>query len=1436
MEEQPPIELNYAGEAPKKDDPSLDSRLLRVKLPKGYKAKRGTLSLKAAPGNTEGLPLRVRAGTEDYRETEVVFRAELDIQAIQKIWHTVDAAALPKEHKVLITVETEPPPKRAKQTAKCRTVATINLNSIRWKWWPLERDENGAVVAGKPEENTPVRIEIDGTDLHGFKLEVWREKKGPKGYERQESDFTHYLAPEEPRVSFKIVKPKPVPSDIEAGKDQSEIETIWWAQKLDEGEAILKDLPIDTTIRVRAWPASSIRKHRLNDRPLTTPDDAPQLAVREIPLKLECKKYKTRVLTPNPDEPPVELSDPRPWEDCINAEIQLFDDSGGKERYCDEEVEWKLLPGKDGKFSGTVSYEGNKGLHNGTWKMRESGKVAFRFVPEKHNALFLQKKDGVQHYAQFEVRLKDPATGALSPVIPPADKSAGKGAPTFVLDWAPKFDLGLFKLPFFTKTDAPMNLEPEQKDEDVKPLVLKLDEKQSISYRNVFRHGGTIQLGPIVPWELEEGGKLEIPMQHYRLVVGDGSRKPDEKAQIHKVEASKQAAWPETATFPARPGAAARTETADLKCKAPLHPEMVERFHSLRKQAASLDPALRTPAAGGWEDGRYRKLVAKFEEEALRYFCEAEFDTLRKDGKGIRVTLGAMSSFLDSERAAWELLPDAISLHRDVYKRYEDTLVNGYFDILGFKYFKEKLKVLSDALGSTRAGRFLLDFLFPDRIISAGFEKAQTAVLKSRLAVWIGNRLQEAIAKNNDEVGKAAAALTEPTTARTEAVATFERAISQCEQHASSLAGDAASFASSARATASRLRELRAQGVTGDALRESMRTQLTELQESWKKFMQARDKFRASVPAAVGHYKAAAVAEAKVSAAQLNVDLQNHTSRTLAGLNSDYEKLLTQTELKPDAAEKFMSDVAARPDSTAECVNLKSTAADKTATAISGHQQSLERLVKDHYEMMGNLKADVEANLNREIALPASDTDVITQGFARLRDTQIAAAVQDSQNEMTRLTEEAADFLGKARQLANLKIDISYKRWFSTWKSLEEKLEDKMNDPNTSLESQMNVMLNDNVPQPPSETDIVGAAFDMALSAINGFKSFVMSVMSWLVKAVAKVGWAVFWVIGVLLRVLLATLVLLLTFVRSMLGKWAEMIASVFEWLREFGGGKFSCLSAAAFQKADEVTRGAGGADLFAFPYLKEVDLARQVKHMGEEFSKEPEWADKAKQAVRGLFRTGYDDYYPGQIQATRLCFYELAKTVFTRKTLETPPIDDLDEAGHLAFLQAETCGNIKRQIAGYARKIANAANDQNAFYGGYWAELKDTRGFNSISLDITLSMAGWGGAWLFRIAGCILAIAGIVGVVVTEGLGIPLYLGTVTGCFAAAEVADLITATSRLMCALLGYYPYASAYPRDVALLPGIYHAMIFKPKGSKLAAASTADLMGKSHIDFGY
>jgi hypothetical protein len=1457
------IEINYDAEMEEfgSETDAGDARFVRVRI-KNRNIVPGSLELlppdpeDQTSGDFLACPVQIRAGTPDYtelyegRDRTARFRAELDLPSIMLAWTTVqEAAKEPRRFCIKVTLEANQ--RYPKEDCIRYGRVKINLNTIRWTWTPLIRDREGApaVQNGDAQDDTPIEVDIDGTDKNGFRLEVERGVLREDGeYEAAKSDFTHYLSPDG-KVNQDILFLTPEPWDPTIQPTQ-QIVTTWWTKNLPADHPLLNNLPMETSIRVQAFKEHSIKK-RAPKKYL--PEDLPRLAIRELPLHLGLRKWEATVITPDPQKAPILLEGDRPWEECIHAEVQLF--AGINPKSVENTiVEWSLPA--DSQKVGTVSYGGQTNLTSGEWKVDDQGRVEFIFCPTRGNALFLDSKQGTQYYANFNVRLKqgrDPDKAKIPSSKTPNDKKQ----PSFKLDWAPKFDLAVFKLPFFIDPTQPLDLETDPKPDEVKAIPLSLSAEETEGYQNIFRRGGTILIRPVVKWDTAgDGNTTDIPLQHYRLAVGDQAREAARKKGITEsrkllsVDTDSSGAWPDTVTIPSQPNENPAEQPVTVHPEIPLHPEIVERFRVINEKSTKLDSTVASNAGlteksnlAGWTN-RFHDHGLKFGEQAVRYFCESPSEILCTNGKGIRAGLGAMAGFFDQATAAWDLLGDAIGLHRQIYKRFEDTLINFYFDVFGWDPIKKKLEPLRKAIEGLPGGKYLLDLLFPDRIVARGYDKFQSAVLKSRLAAWVGSNLQALSKKNKDAIEETEKAIVAAERASEEAGRGFDKEVQKCGDHAANLQQEVDAFIQTAQTVQNQAQQLRASGVSGQALRTQNQSFLAQLNAAWARVLETRTRWRASLGSAIDHFKAGASAASQKTAASLEKELQNQNQGFLDTVSKEYSEIVDKEDLEAEKLKEFMDELTKGPD-RGQGLAARSEATAALHDSLASGNATLGDLVNQYDQTWRGLAQRYEALSGKPFG-PGVPVPNVGDEVSSYLERQVAPEVQKAHAESASAKENANDLVGRVNDITGRRFDRILDYWLSFFKVLEDRMEDAESQANMPLQGQMDEFLSKNEPATPDSSDLLGELVDTVISAVNGVKNLIMNVLSKIMSLVKQVGWGILWLIILLLRGLFAVISLLLTFVRGALGKWAELIASVFEWFREAVGGKFSALTSDAFTTSSGVLKDSGSPALFDFPYRQEIDLSRRVKSAAEEYSKQPVWVDQAKQGISALFRSGYEDYYPAQVQATRAFFFNLCQQALNRNNLEKPCLDSNDESARFGFLVLDAQHSLKRQVANYQRALDDAGKDSTGFAAGFWAELKDARGFNALDLDIIISWVGWSSALVFRFTGCVLALAGVFTLLFTApvaAVAAPVEAGvlgleavTVFGLFKAADFTDFITTSSRTILGLVSYYPYATAYPRDAVLMPALFYAMAFRPADTRFNASDVNSIIGESHIDLGY
>ena len=1446
------IEINYDAELEEfgSESDAGDARFVRVRI-KDRNVVPGSLELlppdpeDQTSGDFLACPVQIRAGTPDYtelyggRDRTVRFRAELDLASIMLAWNTVqEAAKEPRRFRIKVTLEATR--RYPKEDCTRYGRVKINLNTIRWTWTPLIREKEGApgVQNGDEQDDTPIEVVIDGTDKNGFRLEVERGVLQENGeYEAAKSDFTHYLSPDG-KVNQDVLFLDPVPWDPGIQPTQ-QIVTTWWTKNLPADHPLLNNLPMETSIRVQAFPEHSIQKRAPK---IYLPGDLPRLAIRELPLHLGQQKWEATVLTPDPEEAPILLTGDRPWEECVDAEVQLY--AGiNPSSVAGTIVEWSFAPGSE--QVGTVTYNGQKNLTKGEWTVDDQGQVSFTFCPTRANALFLDSKEATQYYANFDVRLKQGGDSDKAK-IPSSETPDDKTKPSFKLDWAPKFDLGAFKLPFFIDPTKPLNLEQDPKPDEVNAITLTLSDDETEAYRNIFRSGGTILIRPVVKWDnAGDGNETDIPLQHYRLAVGEAARKKgkNESPNILAVDADSSGQWPDTVAIPSQPDEDPATEPLTLNPEIPLHPEIVERFRVINEKSAKLDSTVASNSGltgsqslSEWTN-QFHDHGLTFGEQAMRYFCESPSDILCTNGKGIRAGLGAMAVFFDQANAAWDLLADAIGLHRQVYKRFEDTLINFYFDVLGWKPIEEKLvKPISTAIEGLPGGKYLLDLLFPDRIIAGGFDKVLTKVLKSRLAAWVGSALPELVKKNAEAIEKAEEAVTAAERASESAGRGFERAAQQCGDHAANLQQDVDAFVQTVQTVQSQAQQLRASGISDEALQTQSQPLLAQLNAAWAKVIETRTRWRTALESVIEQFKSGGSAASQKAAASLEKELQNQNKAFLETASQKYSEIMGQEVVEPNKLQEFMQKLTQGPD-RGEGLTARNQAAAAAFNSVASSQATLVRIV-DQYDQTWQGLAQKYEELGGRSLTPGVPVSNVGDKVRSFLDQQIAPQVQIAQTEVANAKQTADDFVNRVNDISTRKYNNILEAWLALYRVLEDRMEDAESQGNMPLQQRMDKLLEQ--PPTPDPSDLLGQLVDIAKSAVDQAKKSVMSIVGKFMSFVGKFVWAVLWFITFFVRVVFAVISVLLTFVRGVLGKWAELMASVFEWFRDHALGKFSALTEGAFTAGSGVAKESGSPPLFDFRYQIETDLWSRLKSAAQDASKQPDLAEQLKQGVSTLFKTGYDNDYPAQVEATRTFFFDLCRLkILNRDNLEKPCLDSNDDAARFGFLVLDAQNNLKRQIASYQQAMDDAGKDTISFGSGFWAEVKQDRGYNALDLDIVIAWVGWGIALLFRFIGCLLAIAGLFGLIATAPAA-PVAAGlfgldavTVIGLFTSADLVDFLTTGSRTIIALVSYYPYAFAYPRDATLMPALFYAMAFRPADSRFTASNVNSIIATSKVD---
>jgi hypothetical protein len=1482
MQEQPPIELNYAGEAAATVDHSLDSRLLRVRLPTGYKPKTGTLRLSVRASTAPGLPIRIRANTVIYQENEVVFRAELDIAAIEQKWRTVEAAAK-ISHAIVISVDTDPPANRPTQTAKCATIATINLTSIRWKWWPLEKSADGSIREGAMEENTPITVDLDGTDRHGFRLQLRREKKQKTGYVRADSDFTHYLAPEEDRVTFKVLAPEKIPWKLDPSENQQQIETTWWAQKLDANASLLNELPIETTIRVRAWPNRSIVRHRSGDRPLTNPDDAGQLATREIPLVLGVAKWKLRLLRPDPRELPALLETERPWEEGFEVEVEIFDDSKADAMRLmkNQEVAWKIRPVGENTFSGVVSTDVQKDATNGTWQTDDKGRVIFKFCPTKNNALFLMPTDGQQFYAEFDVSEKNAAASKTAQrgagvagssddtsKIPSAENPQDKKPPSFALEWAPKFDVQLFKLPYFT---AESRLDPDAipDRETVKAIPVTLDKEQILIYRKVFRLGGVVTFSPSVPIGGANERSVSKELKDFRLIIGSAPREfvrmepvaPENSAK-KSAEPNDERTSPRKIVVPDSPRAKKSREKPEdlpLNIETLPHRDVVTLLNTIVDVTKTMGGAFtkssglaesKKPIPGDMPD--FAGLGTEFRLMAIdRFASAAQVDLVVC--KPTFFTLKAAAHYLPTCHRSWDVLGDAVQLHRIAYKRTIDNSINFLFDFVFCDEVAEQMNKRFGNIITKLKDKTGID-LGQVRKIKLLHETIQTAALRSVLSGFkrVLEGHVEGLAKKliqlRGEFSQYAGELAQLQTAITHAENNLNRAVSEFQEHTRNLTSlskkgrelleEFRSIAPGQRRAAISSFNDRAQRLIDEALDAKGKwvgtsqvirahvaggTSPDSLQTLLKKkiFLEAKaTSLELEVTAAQAQQRHVQKAVYSMQQAEdlslgTNAPTAAEVGQVVGGaklaiVKEKMEEALEQLRIEPPSAlTKKGSRVLESLDARAESV-------------FAGYKASCERTLE------GFRAVATEADGLKQLrAIGDSDTWV-SQVPSALNPGDSALDFSTELQDVARLAEQTKDTItscGEASAAVRRRVERHVDGLSGAWKAQQDMMAENLSDGVKAGKEHIFQFL-DETQQNPTEgppakkpTGMDEGWFDWAirkvLDTVDWLASLFKSAFAWACNKVTRlpdlirfVFWLLMYAVNLVLRLV------------ALLGaKVFELLLAVIDFCRS-NYGTITYLQKKAHEAGSEclsITDSAhpgapAGSALFTFPY-SEFQLLERWMNSSKESHDKLRWEEEQMDET---LRTGYEDYYPRALGEARGCYHRLCKSLLSLETLKSPPVEDSpDDALDIATASVT---KLQSHIAQFLQSFADAApREKDASFTESFRRLRQKPKWTSVDWDTLADWIGFCFSWVFRLVALLVAFF-----TWWTGAGVAISAGM---WLTAASLGSAVAAVGRLVPSLFCYYCYTTAYPRDVVVLQAAIHASLFLPKDRRFKVTSSAD-----------
>ena len=241
------------------------------------------VSVETSPtGVIEVTPVASAAGPDPVLE----FRAQLTAEALAD-------PHLPERTKepVKVTFVARPQPDRPGAAApaeirrQCEVLIEVPAGTIHW----LDEDTANST-------DQVLHLEADGESQ--LRLRVWLDQYDPESqrvvYDPEKVEFTHWTGPEVPAEVFTYA-PDDRPDQV-AGADNNRERTRWMV-RVPLPDADHPDLvpPIDTHIRVRAWPRGSISR---SPGAIETSPDAKKLGEAHVPIVLEPSKVVCQLVEP----------------------------------------------------------------------------------------------------------------------------------------------------------------------------------------------------------------------------------------------------------------------------------------------------------------------------------------------------------------------------------------------------------------------------------------------------------------------------------------------------------------------------------------------------------------------------------------------------------------------------------------------------------------------------------------------------------------------------------------------------------------------------------------------------------------------------------------------------------------------------------------------------------------------------------------------------------------------------------------------------------------------------------------------------------------------------------------------------------------------------------------------------------------------------------
>lgn len=1084
--------------------------------------------------------------------------------------------------------------------------------------------------------------------------------------------------------------------------------------------------------------------------------------------------WRVRVLTPDasPAALPPLLGEGRPWEDGFDVEIQIAQERDGRiDPLGSGRVQWRLRPAEpNGEVPGRVV---DSDLPDrGEWTIDADGRVRLRFAPTRDNALLFAAPTRVTQ-AEFDVCLVD-AAGEPGHPLPNAEQ-AESGAPSFVLLWAPKFDLGVLKLPFFVVVDTPLQLEPEPSEYTAPPMPWGLGSHGS-AYRQLFRDGGTLALSLQAVDEGAEGmPALRRAIEHARIVIGAATESPEEPRRLLKFT---ELGEPETggvklAVPPARTARSGPVAVA-LQADLPLHPDVrrellrvVEACRPLERALAGA-PQLESPLPVGEGRASFRHLATSFLGDAFEVLCAARQATLVTKRHAFRKTLEAMASFLESTAGVWERLGESVEAHREAFRGLETGFLPFYRDFLlwgqahealapGWKALRSvapraptelRLNAPAESVGETVRSAFL----------RTGLESVVRPALEQRIEPWRAQRQRAQVAAENAVAQRASAAA-----AQEAAEQALLEPLGQIERLADELAA-----------------RLTRQAEHAVPATPELTAELAALGRQIPPALQA-------VPAAFARserrWRARAAAELEQRAAEVERTLLAEAAQRAEASLQQLDDLLAGERLEPEAISRLTEEPAA--GALAEPLEAHLAwlheQAGRRAEAARGLLEKLTRL--------------------RERILPLLGEPTESAGALGARFTAIAEAVA-TEAERTRtvvaeLSEHYPARLAEAAAGVGAQVQANAD-------ALAQALRAGSEDAAELLRAAVETL----PPAPPGVDESFARHLD----------EFVRGAVTSALALVPTGSPVLFRALSALAQTLLEHVGTLLVELTARFGtRAAEVLTALFDaalHLRGGGGWIASALEPDALQGGLAELRklSVNPEKFFAFPYVKERVVLSHLAETADHLRQNRQQPDRAsEQFVEEALRTGYDYYYPNQLKQARALLHGLCQRALSRELLASAPCSR--ESLARAEFTAAALAQLPREFAAALARTAGA--DAKAEFQAPLAGVVSGERWSQAALSAAAEWCGWLSAWTLRLGGITLALAGW------------WHAPTRRAAAAALAVTPEGAEAARRLFVAGGRYPYAGAYARDLLALQAVHAAVLFGADPERLPAQSAADFV---------